>query len=72
MTIIRFRMMVNKEDVAAVKDIVGMMIQIFMGDTIIAVAEVAMRSKIPTQNGSSKNTVSFPFTLSIRIPPKID
>ena len=34
--------MVNKEDVAAVKDIVGMMIQIFMGDTIIAVAEVAM------------------------------
>ena len=32
----------------------------------------SMRSNIPTQNGSSKNTVSFPFTLSIRIPPKID
>jgi hypothetical protein len=41
-TIIRFHMTENKEDVAEVKDIVGMMIQIFMGDTIIAVAEVAM------------------------------
>lgn len=27
----------------------------------------SMRSKIPTQNGSSKNIVSFPFTLSMGI-----
>ena len=29
----------------------------------------SIRSKTPTQNGSSKNTVSLPLTLSMTIPP---
>ena len=29
------------------------------------------KGNMPTQNGSSKYTVNLPFTLSIKIPPKI-